>query len=990
VKKILILASGAFLLLWASCSGGTRQVVTGGEGGNLKPAAAINATPVKGPAPLQVTFFSDGSADPDGFIVLYEWDFNYTGFLSQFHPMKTGPIASYTYTVPGTYNAALRVTDNLGATGIDWLPITVSASTNVLPTADAKAGTVSPVGPFSDGPLGAVLNQPVYFHGTGVDPDGGIVTFLWRFDDPATSPNDFSNLQNPIYAYQSTGTHKVVLTVTDDEGTTARDEIFVTVTSPGANQPPQVDAQISLDGIIWTDTPLTAPVGSLIFFRALPVLPGGIFDPEDGNNVRFRWVFGDGGEASAQNPVHSYTAAGAYTITLAVTDTLNSAGYDALSVNIYDTSTPVADAKASTDGIRYEDGNVTPIFGPAPLTVFFRGIGTDPRGLPLTYAWSFGDGATSSLQNPTHTYSSAGVYNATLIVTNTDGRSSSPDRVRILADSPPVAIIRVDRASGDEPLTVNFDGTSSYDPDGGSIALYEWDFDLQGGQFTVDATGPRVSNTYSISGTRSTFIAALRVTETPPAGATQGLVSDIATIIISVMGNQPPTAVIDMTPITPGAFVRTNPDTGLLETVCPIIGPCQVKFDASRSSDPDGRIVGFFWDFGDGSTDDTNSNIVFHIFQPAPGNRGIIYTVTLTVTDDGNKSDTEEVMVNIGNVTFRPPVFTSVTPDEVYIDLNAGNTVTVNFEADVSDPDGGPITSILWNFGDGQSQTQDTRSSSPPYTISHTYDYSPNLDRNNPNYLASNYTVTVTATDDDTRNNTTTISYNLVISPIVPIRTQAPVKAVVNGAYDFTIFEETGSPWHLLDSSRDGKVIVLEFCRLTLTGDIDREFLPQVCVNDDGIMTPIWDNRDSIFGSLAQDLAMAYVALEKDLTPAQVQNWHQNNPGFIHYTLLKDRDLQPTNNIPDAWDTYTEPPAGGNLDGSSAKEFSDCDTSINPPTPDYCPLNVILDRNHYVRWYYRQYFPLQQQGLLTSFTIPGFGTLTYEEVILHFLKRYVP
>lgn len=982
---------GVCWLLWQSCSGGVTPGRVGGETGNLTPAAAINATPIKGPAPLQVTFFSDGSADPDGFIVLYEWDFNYTGFPSKFHTMKTGPITSYTYTVPGNYNVALRVTDNQGGTGIDWLTITVSASTNVLPSADAKAGTVSPLGPFSDGPLGATLNQAVYFRGEGIDPDGGTVTFFWRFDDPAQSPNDFSNLQNPIYAYQSTGTHKVVLRVTDDEGTTATDEIFITVTPPGANQPPQVDAQVSLDGSAWTDEPVTAPVGSLIFFQALPVLPGGVFDPEDGNNVRFRWVFGDGGEASAQNPMHSYTTAGAYTVTLAVTDTSNSAGYDTLNVNIYDISTPIADAKGSTDGIRYEDGSVSaPIFGPAPLTVFFRGIGTDPKGLPLTYTWSFGDGSTSTLQNPTHTYPLAGVYNATLIVTNTDGRSSAPDRVRILADSPPIAIIRVDRASGDEPLTVNFDGTGSYDPDG-SIALYEWDFDLQGGQFTVDATGPRVSNTYTITtGGRSTFIAALRVTETTPPGAVQGLVSDIATIIISVMGNQPPTGVINMTTTTPGAYVTTEPDTGLLMVVCPRgVTNCTVRFDGSNSSDPeDGRNLQFNWDFDDG-TPPSNQNITTHIYPGTPLRR---YEVTLTVTDFGSppKSDTANAVVNVGNITLVPPVFTSVTPDDVFIDLNAGNTVIVAFVADVSDPDGGPITSLQWNFGDGQSQTQDTSSTSPPYTISHEYDYSPNMDENNPNYLASNYTVTVTATDDDSRNNTSTFTYNLVISPIVPILTSAPVKAVVNGAYDFTIFEETGSTWHLLDSSRDGKVIVLEFCRLTLTGDIDREFPPQVCQNDDSIMTPIWDNRDSIYGALAQDLAMAYVALEVDLTPAQVQNWHQNNTQFIHYTLLKDRDLQPTNGIADAWDTYTEPPVGGNLDGSPAKSYSDCDTSSFFVPPDYCPLNVILDRNHYVRWYYRQYAGIQPQGLLPSFDIPGFGTLTYAQVILHFLKRYVP
>ena len=122
------------------------------------------------------------------------------------------------------------------------------------------------------------------------------------------------------------------------------------------------------------------------------------------------WTFGDGGTSTAQNPGHTYTAAGTYTVTLTATngdgsDSETKVGYIVVTAPVLPTP-PVAAFSG------------TPTSGDYPLAVQFTDASTN---LPTSWSWTFGDGGTSTAQNPGHTYTAAGTYTVSLIATNQYG-----------------------------------------------------------------------------------------------------------------------------------------------------------------------------------------------------------------------------------------------------------------------------------------------------------------------------------------------------------------------------------------------------------------------------------------------------------------------------------------------------------------------------------------------------------------------------------------
>lgn len=130
-------------------------------------------------------------------------------------------------------------------------------------------------------------------------------------------------------------------------------------------------------------------------------------DQSTNTPTSWSWDFGDGGTSTAQNPSHQYTVGGNYTVTLTAT---NAAGSDAEVKTNYISVNSGAAPVANFSG--------TPTSGDAPLSVSFTDLSS---GSPTSWSWTFGDGGTSTAQNPSYVYNNPGTYNVTLNVTNACG-----------------------------------------------------------------------------------------------------------------------------------------------------------------------------------------------------------------------------------------------------------------------------------------------------------------------------------------------------------------------------------------------------------------------------------------------------------------------------------------------------------------------------------------------------------------------------------------
>jgi len=906
--------------VFAGCQAGSGTTTVGTTAGN--PIAVINAFPNRGPNPLLVSFTSEGSRDPDGQIVRYEWDFDFDG--RTFDVEATGMTAQHTYFVARTYIAALRVLDNQGKTGLDFIQITVEESNQQQPVAFAKARVGN--NPFTTGPISASVNQPVQFSGEGFDPDGGTVTYFWEFGDSTQT-----DVQNPTHIYLAPGDYFVRLTVTDDEQSSAVAIIVIRVGAIG-NQPPIADAKVSTNGQTFVDGPVSAPTGALLFFRGTAV------DPEN-EDVTYTWSFGDNLGATERETTHIYNAPGTYTVLLTVRDPTGNTGSDRILVNIFAPGAPTAVAEASVDGRNFVRSPGT-VSGPAPLTVYFRGTGSDPQGQPLTFTWNFGDG-TPELNgvSVTHNYQNSGTYTATLRATNPQGQFGT-STITVSVNAAPVAVILVDQATGDAPLTVRFDARNSFDPDG-TITDYEWNFDYRPPQFAVDATGQQAQNTYTEVGT---YVAALRVRDND--GQTS-----IGTQIIAVLGNLSPNAVIIMR----DASGNILPSPAVSTTV-----PFTVFFDGSASDDPDGNIVSFTWDFDysnepcNAFADTNGSGLKTGAQVQNTFTQVRLYRVALDVVDDLGACDLATALVNAGNVTIAPPVISNVSPIEVVLtdtDSNAGQK-TVNFRATVVDPDGGTV-SVLWDFGDGR-QGGGTQPS-------HTYDLTPIQTVGNKNFLASNFRITIQATDDE--GDTTTYSFLMVMSALIPPTMVGQDPAPARG---FQIITEAGDSFVYNPSASLNRVLTFHFCRLgSNTNPLQ---MPPPCALSDDTLTNFWTNRNQDLGSLAADYDQYFISLDR-LSSNDMMRWRVANPNRVLYPLLIDIDQSPQDGVTDAWAIYRRDPPWG--DGV---------TSI-----DQIPLTVVIDRNGYVRGWIP--LPIVDVG-----GFPGAppGVNSFRDLILHMLKFYDP
>ena len=187
---------------------------------------------------------------------------------------------------------------------------------------------------------------------------------------------------------------------------------------------------------------------------------------DDKSITSYSWNFKDGSSATTKDAVHTFIEAGNYEVTLSVTDAEGLSSNDTVVITVNEPANepPIARATANI------------VSGIIPLDVSFTGSNSsDDKGIE-TYSWNFGDGSSSNIANPSHTFTAVGTYNVELTVTDADGLSnkvSIPITAGEPANEAPIALASADVLDGYAPLQVNFTGSNSTDDDG--IVSYFWD-----------------------------------------------------------------------------------------------------------------------------------------------------------------------------------------------------------------------------------------------------------------------------------------------------------------------------------------------------------------------------------------------------------------------------------------------------------------------------------------------------------------------------------
>ena len=279
------------------------------------------------------------------------------------------------------------------------------------------------------GPYYANVNNAITFDGSGSsDTDGTIAGYRWDWTNDGTYDTDWLSSATTTHSYSSVGTYTVKLEVKDDDGATDNDTATATITSEG-EAIPTAEA----------NGPYSGYVNHPISFSSAGSVGG-----SEGFITSWYWTFGDEAVSSQQNPTHTYTSSGTFTVTLKVTNNYGQTHTDTTTATISDISPeqfpPVANA----------GGPYTGIVG-TPIT--FNGSGSiDADGTIVSYLWNFGDSTTGTGVSPTHTYTIAGNY--TVILTVTDNESlthSNSTTAYINVSGPPTIVISVD-ISNIEPI----------------------------------------------------------------------------------------------------------------------------------------------------------------------------------------------------------------------------------------------------------------------------------------------------------------------------------------------------------------------------------------------------------------------------------------------------------------------------------------------------------------------------------------------------------
>jgi len=437
------------------------------------------------------------------------------------------------------------------------------------------------------------------------------------------------------------------------------------------------------------------------------------------------WSFGDGGTSTLQNPVHTYSSEGTYTVILAAT---NSNGSDTETKSGYITASKSASVPVAAFVSNGTSGTV-------PLSVQFVDLSTNS---PTSWAWSFGDGTTSTLQSPVHTYTTSGTYTVTLTATNGGGSSTVTKADYIGAGkiaTIPVAAFVSSVTSGTSPLTVQFVDSTTNSP-----TSWIWSFG-DGNMSTLQ----NPTHTYTASDTYTITLIA-----TNAAGSDTVTKSNYITVTYT----------------TPVANFTSDITNGTV--------PLTVRFTDTSENSP----TTWSWKFGDGGKSSDQNPA--HEYTDAG-----TYSVSLTAKNSAGSNTTKMTgYITVTSVSSPVASFTA--------NMTSG---TVPFTVRFNDTSSPAPTSWFWTFGDGSSSTEEN----PVYTYADAGTYTVSLraanDGGNSTKTASNF-ITARSANQNTPVRTTVAGEETTVrvtptdaepAPVVTAETTVPARSSSSSSFMYVI-----------------------------------------------------------------------------------------------------------------------------------------------------------------------------------------------------------
>lgn len=642
------------------------------------PVANFSSNTAQGCAALSVTFKDISTGSPK----FWNWDFGNGQLSNQQNPTTV-------YYNPGTYTVSLVVRNADGTNGV--------TKTNYI-TVDP-----APQADFTSNLTSVCLPATIQFTDQSKPVSGTITKWEWDFGDGGTATS-----QNPAHTYTAIGFYTVTLKVTSSTG-------CVNVNSKGRYIRVLEGVKVAFKDT--TSRVCQAPFN--VTFSNQTSGPG---------TLTYNWSFGNGGTATTFHANTTYGAAGTYTVKLSAKSDLGCGDSVQRSIVIGSTTTSFTSADSAclntavafrnssspaptSSAWNFGDGTVSQQTNPTktytvpgtyqvklvnayttctdsvirtikipalptvdftssgaaaacktPLSVNFR----DQSSGATQWLWNFGDGGTSTQQNPSHNYTAAGEYTVTLTITNAAGCQNTVSKTGFVKITKPTAGIGGAPAGGCVPYT--FSPSLNVNAVDG-VASVLWDF----GENGATSTSQNPSYTYNNPGN---YTVKLKIT-------TQGGCTDSTTLTNAVM-----------------VGTKTTPDF----TSNRVQSCVDSVISFTNTSVPPANSL---WDFGDGVTS-TALNPTHTYSKPG------VYDVTLTNTNNGCPS----VVKKTQYITVLPPIagFTYKT--------DCVTQLTVFFTNQSSIDPNSPV-SYFWQFGDAANTTSTQKD--PSFTYPSTGNYTVKL-----------------------------------------------------------------------------------------------------------------------------------------------------------------------------------------------------------------------------------------------------------------------